>query len=136
VQDSLEETMNVNNTMSELQGEITALKSEASRLRTEAGLKGLNDQEDHFRDLWDELDDLEYKLFQQQFIANNEKLQKLVDEVARATANGEAVNQSLGKIKKAISGLRTKLQGAGKYLDDAKALSDKLDELARLVSGS
>jgi len=126
--------MNADNNMNDLKNKITEVKNEASRLKTEAELKGLDDQADHFRDVWDALDDLEYEIFQQQFIDNNAKIQALINKISQPTQKAQKVNQGLGKIKLTVVHLRQKLQQVNAYIDDAKNLVAEVDDLVELIN--
>ena len=122
-------TLSMDSTLAELRNEIRRKQDRALELQANTTdaveWSSLNTLR------W-ELDDLDKSLYLNQFIQNNDTLEKLTREIRR-TNDAKRINETLERVKKAISVARAKLQKTSsmigelnQFFEETKSLIEKI----------
>lgn len=80
-----------------------------------------------------QLEDLDKDLYASQFIQNNEKIKKLVGEIAAATLEAQKIIDTIDSAVKAVTTARKALKKTSKIFDDTKRFLSETERLLEVL---
>jgi len=80
-----------------------------------------------------QLEDLDKDLYVSQFIENNDKIKKLVGEIAAATLEAQKITDTIEAAIKAVAGARKGLKKTSRIFDDTKRFLNETEGLLEVL---
>lgn len=116
---------------------IAELRSELERKRNQAQELQMNttdpDEWAGMNTLRWELEDLDKDLYLNQFIKNNDRLEKLIGQIKSASADAQKLVETIAGVEQAVNDARGKLKSTSSMFDEMARFLDDIDRMIKVI---